>query len=241
MRWTVPLAVSALLLLAAPDAASAQAVIGQTLNHSTRQPIGGVEVELRDSTGAVHRRAVSDSSGNFRIRAASGGRYEIQAMMIGYRTVVSQPLLLPTAGVLQVEILLDSEAIALQAVRVLAEGTLRTGILAGYFDRAERGVRGGTGRIFTREDIEEGNYREMRHLLLAVPPRRGCRMSYFIDGMPASVREMDVINPEYVEGVEIYTSRTAVPPQYENRVACGATFVWMRRDLPGRPIGWPPL
>ncbi|HSJ25722.1 MAG TPA: carboxypeptidase-like regulatory domain-containing protein [Longimicrobiales bacterium] len=235
------LASVAAILLLWPGAAEAQSIIGRTITSTGRAPVAGVAVQLVDSTGGVHRSVVTDSAGVFRLRASAGGRYTLQATMIGYAPVVSEPLALPNAGILQVEVLMDHEALPLDPVRVLAEGTMRTGVLAEYFDRVERGVRGGTGRIFTRENIEEGNYREMRHLLLAVPVRRGCPMAFFIDGMPASAREMDVINPEHVEGVEIYTSRTAVPPQYENRVVCGATFVWMRRDLPGRSFTWAPF
>jgi hypothetical protein len=235
-RWLVVAVLGAVTL--GSTAAQAQSIIGRTVYSDTREPVVGVEVQLRDSVGGLHRQVSSDTAGVFRIRAATPGLYRLQVMSLGFATVVSEPLRLEHAALLQIEVLLDTEAVHLEAIRVIAESTMRSGRLAEFFARAERGVRGGNGRIFTRADIEAADYREMRHILLAQPVRRGCAMAFFIDGMPASAREMDAIGPDQVEGVEIYTTRTAVPPQYHNRVVCAATFVWMRRDLPGRPLNW---
>jgi hypothetical protein len=229
------------VLVLAPHELDAQSIVGRTVGSRGGEPIASAAVQLLDSTGAVHREVLSDKAGIFRVRAAAPGSYVLQATMLGYASVVSMPLRLEPASLLQVEVRMDLEVLTLDPVRVIAERTMRTGRLAEYFDRAERGARGAGSRIFTREDIEEGRYGELRHLLQTVNVRRGCSMTYFIDGLPATAREMDTIDPEWVEGIEIYASRTAVPVDYMNHVACAATFIWMRRDMPGRPISWPRL
>jgi hypothetical protein len=229
-------ALAVLVMAAAP--AHGQTVMGLVVGEPGRQPVAGADVSLIDETGAVHRQVVTDSVGNFVVRAATPGAYTLQVTTMGYETVNSSRLRLELGGVLQVQVVLGSQAVPLEPVRVMAEGSTRMGPLREFYDRAERGVRGGQGRIFTRVDIETGGYTEMRHILLVYPPRAGCPMSFFIDGMPASPTEMDGINPEQVEGVEVYASASAVPAEYQRRVSCGATFVWMRRDMPGRPFTW---
>jgi hypothetical protein len=217
---------------------TAQTVLGRIVSEFEQTPVRGAQVELIDTAGAVQVQAVSDSAGGFRLRASAPGTYTLRATMLGYATTMSEPLRLETAGLVQVAVVLGTEAVALDPVRVVAQSSLRTGRLAEFYDRAERGARAGTGRILTRVDIETGGFGEMRHLLLVAPVRRGCPMSYFIDGMPASGNEMDGISLDQVEGVEIYSGPTSVPPEYQNRVSCAATLVWMRNDMPGRPFSW---
>jgi hypothetical protein len=232
---------AALLTAAAASGAApaaAQTLLGRVVSEQGREPLAGAEVQLIDEAGAVHRQAVTDSAGDFRLRADAPGEYTLRAAMLGYATVEGAPLQLTLAGVLHVEVVMGAQAVVLDPVRVVAATDTRMGPLREFYDRAERGIRGGTGRIFTRLDIERGGFTEMRHLLLAYPPRTGCPMSYFIDGMPASGNELAGINPEQVEGVEIYAGPTSVPPEYARRVQCGATLVWMRRDMPGRPFSW---
>jgi len=231
------------ILAAAAMAASATAALGQTvagvvIGEPGSVPLAGAEVQLIDDTGVVHRQVVSDSAGSFIVRAAAPGAYTLRASVVGYDDVTSEPLRLELAGVLQVQVIMGADPVPLDPVRVLAQSSARMGPLREFYDRAERGIRGGTGRIFTRADIETGGFTEMRHILLVSPPRAGCPMNFFIDGMPATPAELDGIDPSQVEGVEIYTSAASVPPEYQRRTRCGATMIWMRRDMPGRPFSW---
>jgi hypothetical protein len=230
--------VAAGMLGASATATLGQTVAGVVIGEPGRVPLAGAEVQLIDETGEVHRQVVTDSAGSFIVRANVPGAYTLRASMIGYDTVTSERLRLELAGVVQVQVVMGADPVPLDAVRVLAQSSARMGPLREFYDRAERGIRGGTGRIFTRADIETGGFTEMRHILLVSPPRAGCPMDFFIDGMPATPLELDGIDPVQVEGVEVYSSAASVPPEYQRRVRCGATLIWMRRDMPGRPFSW---
>jgi hypothetical protein len=238
MRYAFLVVMVLVAVAGAVRPAAAQSVIGRVVSEVDRAPLAGVQVQLLDDEGAVHREVVTDSAGDFRVRAAVPGVYRLRASVLGHATVTSEPLRFELGGVTQVEIVMGTEAVVLEPVRVVAESSARMGPLREFYDRAERGVRAGVGRIFTRLDLETGGYTEMRHVLLMAPVRSGCPMSYFIDGMPASANELDGINIDQVEGVEIYSGPASVPPEYQRRVSCGATLVWMRRDMPGRPFSW---
>ena len=56
-------------------------------------------------------------------------------------------------------------------------------------------------------------------------------MSYFINGLPASLDQVDVLSPDYVEGVEVYRSTAQAPVEYRRRERCGVTLVWLRNDV----------
>jgi hypothetical protein len=61
-----------------------------------------------------------------------------------------------------------------------------------------------------------------------------------LDGLPIDTRDIDsIIQPEDVEGVEIYRGSTQIPAQYMNRANCGLVLIWTRLDAPGmKPFSW---
>ncbi|HSJ25721.1 MAG TPA: carboxypeptidase-like regulatory domain-containing protein [Longimicrobiales bacterium] len=230
------LAGAAALCLAAMPVAG-QTVSGRVMSE-TGEPVGGAQVVLVDAAGAEARQAVTDSLGTFLMRAPLPGDYRLRTSMLGYAETTSEPLELAVASVVQLQVVMGRAAVALEPVTVVAVSSLRTGRLAEFYDRAERGARAGLGRIYTRAELEAGGFTEMRHVFLSAPPRAGCAQQLFIDGHPAAWNEVDGINPEHVEGVEIYSGPSSVPPEYARRVQCGAAMVWMRNDLPGRSFSW---
>ena len=62
-----------------------------------------------------------------------------------------------------------------------------------------------------------------------------CPVQYFIDGSPflASLDDIDqTIQPEDVDGIEVYKSATDTPAEFQtggNGGACGTIVIWTRR------------
>lgn len=238
MRNAFAVLIASLLLAGAGGSAAAQLVYGRVIDKDSGAGVGTVTIHMLDERGDIHRDAVTDTSGWFRVRAALPGTYRIRAQMIGFAEVVSAPLVLDQAAQTEIEIALNRQAVALEPVRVVAERSLVHGRLGEYFERAEWVKRTGLGRIFMRNDIEELGPHSLGYLFDRVPRRADCPMTYFLDGLPSSREQMEEIQSEMVEGVEIYRSMLELPPEYYTRAQCGATMVWLRRDIPGRRMSW---
>ena len=108
----------------------------------------------------------------------------------------------------------------------------------------------GNGRYFDSNQIAKIHPFETSDLLARVPSLRltqigvddrtalmrsfaggYCQPSFFIDGMlmrSMSVRDLDVmVNPDEVQGMEIYTSVLGIPPEFLTGLGnCGAVVVW---------------
>lgn len=61
-----------------------------------------------------------------------------------------------------------------------------------------------------------------------------CMPAIFVDGMAVSQFNDsgvdDILKPEMLEGVEVYTSAAGIPPQFANGSHCGAVAFWTRSD-----------
>lgn len=222
-----------------PAGAAAQSIVGKTVDATSGAPIVTAAVELLDGVSAVRARVLTDSTGAFRVMAPLPGRYRLRITMIGYATIESGELAADQGTQLEVDVRMDPEAVGLEPIRVVARREFPVGRLAEYYERAEWTKRTGNGRVFMRDEIERLRPIRITHLLQMVPRRRDCPMSYFLDGIPIELSDLDLmISPEEVEGVEVYRSALQLPPEYAGLAACGATLVWLRRDLPGRPLTW---
>jgi hypothetical protein len=227
-----------LLLGAGSTGTHAQLVYGRVIEKDSGRGVGTVTIEMLDAGGAIHRETLSDTTGWFRVRAALPGVYRIRARIIGFREVVSAPLTLDQAAQTEIEITLNPAAVTLEPIRVVAERSLMHGRLAEYFERAEWTKRTGLGRVYMRNDLEELGPHALGYLFDRVARRPDCPMTYFLDGLASDREQLEDIRSETVEGVEVYRSMLELPPEYYTRAQCAATMVWLRRDLPGRRMGW---
>ena len=99
-------------------AAGAQTVQGRVLDESTRAPVSGASVSLRDDGGAEAAGSVSNDLGLFELRAPAAGVYSIRVGHLGYGEYSSAGLEVAEGEVLEVEIRLGIEAIPLEPVVV---------------------------------------------------------------------------------------------------------------------------
>ena len=201
-----------------------------------------VELELIARDGSASIRSVTRSSGangSFSLKIPETGSGELRVRRLGYvpRSIV---LLFDTlTGSRTVTIAVESAPLELAPVKVEAPGS----VYMREFN--ERRKQRGTGHFIDRAQIEKRRPAYTSDLLRSLPGMtvrlssraggvvrtRGCRPAIFIDGIQAVGAELDdVTRPGDIDGIEIYTSRSAIPPQFSGRHGnlCGAIIVWTR-------------
>jgi hypothetical protein len=141
----------------------------------------------------------------------------------------------------KLEIRMTATAVALEPLRVVGRSTFNAGWLTEYYDRAEFTRRSGNGRVFFRDEVESANMPSVSMFLMYLQPRAGCRPSIFLDGLQLDdpTQLNSALQPDALEGVELYNNRVMLPPRYANRGHCAVALFWTRRDLEGaRPMTW---
>jgi hypothetical protein len=243
-----PLCLAVAAALAVPRAGESQSIVGRVREDPGGAPLRGAEIRLLARDGTVLRRVLADSAGQFRLVAPSAGTFGLEAELLGYAVVRSSPLDVPLRRELDVELMMSRTAIPLEPIRVLA--VRADNRLSDYYRRADWAERSGFGTVYTRADIErirapfarlyvDGTFKRDGAEWVA-EPRIGCRAETYLNGMPASLNEIDMINPDELEGVETYV-RMEVPPQYQRASGpCAVALFWTRMDG-GSPLTWPRL
>jgi len=224
------------ILALTPGVVHAQSIAGHVREDPGRQPIRGAEIRLLSMDGTLLRRVVADTAGGFRLTAPAAGRYFLEAVHLGYTTVRTTRLDVPARRELDVELLLGRTAIPLEPIRVLA--VRADNRLSEYYRRADWSERTGAGTVHTRADIEriraplarlyvDGVISRVRNDWVA-EPRIGCPAETFLNGMPASLTEIDMIDTNELEGVETYVGMD-IPPQYRTASGpCAVALFWTR-------------
>lgn len=238
----------ATLSLLPPDSAVGQTIVGVVRDAGTGQPLVAVELTAIDSTGEARASALTDSLGVFRLAGMGPGTFTLEAERLGAETARTQAVVVNANERLQVDIPLRPEAIELQQI-VVQERRRLSGRLAEYYERLERGS--GFGRFITRDQLDRVPYLSSQ---LRMTPglwvdgfghqtritMRGtfgrCQPSIFLDGLPITSEEIDIITPDQLEGVEVYRGMH-VPVRYASRSNCGAILLWTRSDV-GKPFTW---
>jgi hypothetical protein len=108
--------------------------------------------------------------------------------------------------------------------------------------------RHGSGQFLIREDIEKSHTFHTSDLFRRVPGvrvvsggartdilsaryGRPCRLDIYVDGI-LMVGDLDIdvyTNPEWIEGIEIYTGASNIPPEFNRTTRnCGAIVIWTR-------------
>ncbi|PYP66573.1 MAG: hypothetical protein DMD26_07370 [Gemmatimonadetes bacterium] len=237
-----------LLLPAFGALASAQSVgaISGSIRDSAGVPIPGVEVVLLQLKGAVY----SDSVGVFRFGNIPAGKRELHFRRLGFAPK-SLDANITEGQTLALAVVLEASATQIEGMTV-EEASRRRQMLSDFYDRSSRGF----GHFFTREQIEKRNPMNLSDMMRLVPgarlvPLRGggqatlrfsraqmgnrdCPPQYWVDGVKAWNLNIDDIVPQDVEGIEIYSGASTVPPQFNTRegtTICGVVVIWTR--IPG--------
>jgi hypothetical protein len=223
--------------------AGAQTVLGRLLDVSTGRSIAAGTLALLHTDSTVAASAVTDTAGNFALRAPRQGSYHLRGERIGYRTAVTAPLELGSDDTLRVEFRLSVEAVELNPITVMSYSRRPPGPLGGFYDRARRRA---FGTFITRQDIEDSRPLQTTDLLRTIPGiqltpsrfgrfnvrMRGCVPRVFLDGVPIRMAGLtidDLVHPSELEGLEVYRSAAEVPGEFAFPGGCGAIGLWTRR------------
>ncbi|HEU4642010.1 MAG TPA: carboxypeptidase regulatory-like domain-containing protein, partial [Gemmatimonadaceae bacterium] len=228
---------------AAPPAPLGSAVVTGTVTSNAGKPLEGAQVMLL-GTRLVTR---TDERGAFRLGGLPAGTQSIEIREIGYAPRRFAVDLSPHRES-RLAAVLDEKAALLSAIEVTAK---KGSDIPGFDERKRRGL----GTYLTREDIEKRGSIRMTDVLRGLPGVQvswdgteyvvqmaraaglgySCPVQYFIDGSPflASLDDIDqTIQPEDVDGIEVYKSASETPAEFQtggNGGACGTIVIWTRR------------
>lgn len=204
-------------------------------------PIPNVELELivAAASNGIRTQARSAGDGSFSLFGPARGTGELRLRRLGYlpKSVVVLFDTLTTSRT--IAITLETAPAVLAPVKVEAPGNAQ---MRGFNERRRQR---GTGHYIDRVDIEKKRPAYTSDLLRSVPGMtvllssrfgalvrvRGCKPAIFLDGIQAVGAELDdVTRPNEIDGMEVYSSWAAIPPQFNDRMGgkCGAIIVWTR-------------
>jgi len=220
-------------------AASAHTVSG-IVTDATGNPLESVEIIMvRDSSSTVATSlARSARDGSFAFEGLPAGPLYMRVRRLGFRQLVVQIRPDTLSGSRPFRVLLQAAPVELASVEVEAQST------QAMKDFDERRRKRGTGRFIDRAEIIKQRPTFTSDLLLRFPGMlvrpgrignnvrvRGCKPSVWLDGVQAQGAELDdVTRPSEIEGIEVYSAWSGVPPQFADRGGrnCGAILVWTR-------------
>lgn len=259
MRASRACLLAAALLASAPAASAQTLVRGTLLDAASAQPIVSGTVIISANRGRWQRSTQTDSAGRFEFQDVSAGPYRLRARRVGYREAVGQ-LGLSADSLVQVELRLAAASVVLEPVTVVTRSTRDVSpVLRGFYDRLQRGFGRYITReeIESRHAVHVADVLRNVPNLRATASRMGttagstfshgssgdrCNVVFFLDGLqlnqPAIVgrpspRDFvidDYVNPDEVEGIEIYRGESDTPAEFVTRwVQCGTVVIWTRR------------
>ena len=219
-------------------------------------PPGAISISVRDSLGrsiagaeltveGTPVRGVTDERGELRFTAVRGGPATVLIRRLGFQ---------PT----KVDVIVDQRVPAASIVTLLAipqrlapivvkGGTNYTGRMAGFYQRRDLGI----GHFVSREKLEHDNPAQLTDVFRRLPGVqvmstlfirnairfRGnggcCWPLVWLDGAPLPTAEFDLdfLSPQSIEGIEVYSGISQIPPQFmgsRGLGSCGVIVVWSR-------------
>lgn len=236
-----------LAVIGTPIALKAQVVQGRLLESGTRRPVVSAMISLVDSTGVVVQEAMSGMDGSFRIQAPEPGAYYILAEGLGYAPFL-EGVELGEGGFLPVELFLEPKPVMLDSLvaTISRVQTIRYLKTMGYYQRMQSGF----GHFITPQDIADRPFFKIADHLRNVPrvstgtgflgtevllrgPSGYCVPRIVVDGLvvvsvAGSAVIDQVVAPEDIAAMEIYTGVAQLPLEYASINTCGAILIWTK-------------
>jgi TonB family protein len=235
------------------------AALGVFPHRATAQdplPAGVISISVRDSLGrsiagaeltveGTAVRGVTDERGEIRFAAVRGGPATVHIRRLGFRpqnvdVIVDQRV--PAATIITL-----TQIPQRLAPIVVKGGTHYTGRMAGFYQRRDLGI----GHFVSREKLEHDNPGQLTDVFRRLPGVQitstrfirnairfrgnggGCWPLVWLDGAPLPTAEFDLdfLSPSSIEGIEVYSGISQVPPQFmgsRGLGSCGVIVVWSR-------------
>jgi TonB family protein len=248
------LVVLALAAMAAPAAAQLPAtrIVGSAIS-STGEWVVGAQVRV---IGSANAPAVTNDTGKFDLHVLGDTVPRLVIRRIGFRpeTVTVR---LPQAATSALVVRMTRTIQLVRPVVVLATRDGSNTVIAAM---RERERTGGNGYFTYRTDFMKYNPAAFSDVLRRIPGvqiartqrnftevrLRGnhCAPLYWIDNQPllGIPFDPDVLPPQTVEAIEVYSSASLVPPQFQGppyAQGCGAIVIWTRQGE--RPVRAPKI
>lgn len=244
---------------AAPQHARAQAplppgAISISVHDSLGRSIAGAELTV-DGTAI---RGVTDERGEIRFTAVRGGPATVRVRRLGFQPSSIDVLVDQRVPVTSI-VTLSPIAQRLAPI-VVKGGTNYTGRMAGFYQRRDLGI----GHFVSREKLERDNPSQLTDVFRRIPGVqitstrfirnavrfRGnsgqCWPLVWLDGAPLPTAEFDLdfLAPSSIEGIEVYSGVSQIPPQFmgsRGMGSCGVIVVWSRegerrQKKPKKPV-----
>jgi hypothetical protein len=252
-RWFLTL----LLLAAASPVAAQVRVVGRVVEDETGIPIKGVDVTVRGPHGGYLAHRITDERGMFEYFAKRANGIRFAAQRIGYKPNTTPVLYFDQHDFFRVEVRLDRNAVLLAPLEVVARSgvrespvlsNFRSRLVLGhghYFTRADIDKRNParvTDMLAELPGVRlQSSGRGLRRTVrMARTSGTNCPTQIWVDGflinrqgvLPSTADDYtidDIVHPKDVEGIEVYSGLSTVPPEFLNRWAhCGVIAIWTR-------------
>jgi hypothetical protein len=223
---------------------SGPATLRGTVRRVDGRPIGGAKASV-GGTAAV---ATTNESGVFVLEHLPAGSQSLDVRAIGFVPEHHVLVLDPRERSNSAEITMTDLRAYLDTIRVTASRIYSTDP-TGFISRQRAGV----GHFIDRATIEKQNPFYPSDLVRMTPRvdvaqaaagyfgrfiymkylGHVCRPTLYVDGFfykPDEAQLDDLVAPDQIEGMEIYTSQSQAPVQFTNTMSgCGSIVVWTRR------------
>jgi hypothetical protein len=219
-------------------------------------PAGVLSISVRDSLGrsivgaeltvdGTPVRGVTDERGEIRFNAVRGGPATVRVRRLGFRPTTIDLMVDQRAPVTSIVTLTP---IAQRLAPIIVKGsTAYTGRMAGFYQRRDLGI----GHFVSREKLEHDNPGQLTDVFRRLPGVQitstrfirnavrfrgnsgSCWPLVWLDGAPLPTAEFDLdfLAPSSIEGIEVYSGISQVPPQFmgaRGMGSCGVIVVWSR-------------
>jgi len=255
------------VLLTLPVSAAAQAIRGVVVDEEVRAfpsdslvnpGIQGAEVVVIREDWDDGPRTLTDSLGRFFLEVPEAGVFGLRVSHPAYVSYRVERMEVGDGETLNIELRMGRNVVPLEPLVVTAR---MNSLMSGFHQRR---TGGGLGTFLTREEIDARGAGRTTDLLRDMPGVRieferwgvgpsivmqggfgPCPPAIFVDGVQTTQFSGvgssvdDYITPERIEGIEVYTSFSTVPAQYQSGM-CGVILIWTRQGgrEGGEPWGW---
>jgi hypothetical protein len=217
--------------------------------------LGGDGRPMRDAVVSIlgtQRSAHTDGAGAFRVEHIPAGTRTIEVRSIGLLPMtVSMDF--ATNAARDTTLSVSRQAQPLKAVAVKERGASMSLMENDGFDKRRQQ---GLGAFVTAQDVAKHGYSDLVSVLIGMrgvhfeTDRSGrrrpflfgvnsvrsspyCTPNFFLDGAPYSDAFdilTDIVPPEWIKGIEVYSTSGTIPAQYDltSSTGCGSIVIWTR-------------
>lgn len=218
-------------------------IFGRITDAVTKEPIEGATVRLTDVDGMI---GLTDSRGTFTFSDVPRAVHQLVIEHIGYGTG-SHLVNVPGGETIVFDAELQTDAIALDSLVIVAQVRATQLQRAGFYDRARRGF----GKFFSGDEISTATLREAlfsvpgfdfmqtsggttRRLMVTTFSGGLCVPEIYMDGVRQSFANGEVENVVGgvdIEAMEVYRGNST-PAEFTHGIGfapCGAVVLWRRK------------